>query len=502
MVRRGLVLALGLTAVAWGQGISLAALARLQDARAERSSSSNEDLGKNGDARSIEPGQTLVLAEIDGPGAITHFWNTVGSVDPFYGRSLVLRFYWDGMEKPSVEVPLGDFFGMGHGAMESYTSLPAAVTSFGRAKTCYWNMPFKTSARVTVTNESTQYKTDSFYYYLDWQKLAAFPDDGAYFHAVYRQQYPAQPGNYTLLETTGRGHYVGTVYSAHQVELGWFGEGDDFIYIDGEETPSLRGTGTEDYFNDSWGFRQFSTPYYGVSLWEGYFPGDRVTAYRWHIADPIPFERSIKVTMEHRGSIFTDAAQHLGQFIERPDWLSSVAFWYQDQPVGVTATLPPAEERVAPYRTIPVSALEVTADPPVMLIKNDDSITYIPGRPDATITVAFEIPEDGRYQINAFMTYGIMSGVYQPYLDDKKLPRRLDFTQTGQDPLWTSLDLHDLKAGKHALKFVGHGPSPNMRTMAAPMYGFGMRDLILLRLEDMQGYHQEMDRILKEKQGP
>lgn len=498
MFRIGFVLATVVSITASSQGGSLDDLARIQDYKALRSSSSNEDLTRNGDARSIEPGQTLVLAEMEGPGAITHFWNTVATDDPFYGRSLVLRFYWDGMETPSVEVPLGDFFGMGHGALETYTSQPAAISSFGRAKTCYWHMPFKTSAKVTVTNESATYRTDSFYYYLDWRKYDTFPENAAYFHAVYRQQFPAEPGHYTILEASGKGHYVGTVYSAHQVELGWFGEGDDFFYIDGEETPSLRGTGTEDYFNDAWGFRQFNTPYYGVSLWEGYFPGDRVTAYRWHIADPIPFESSLKVTIEHRGSIFTDAAQHLGQFIERPDWVSSVAFWYQDAPVGVKATLPPAEKRVAPYRTIPVSELEVKAEPPMMLIKNEESITYIPGTPDATIEIAFNVPEDGRYQINSFMTYGIMSGVYQPYVDDRKLPMRLEFTQTGQDSLWTSLDLHDLKAGPHILKFVGEGPSEHMRTLAVPMYGFGMSDLILLRLEDMEGYQREMNRILKE----
>lgn len=486
-------------AVATAQQGSLKALARTQDYRAYRSSSTNDDLTRNGDARSIEPGETLVLAEMEGPGAITHFWNTVGSVDPFFGRSLVLRFYWDGNEQPSVEVPLGDFFGMGHGALESYTSEPAAISSFGRAKTCYWHMPFKSSARVTVTNESSVYRTDSFYYYLDWRKFDAFPEDGAYFHAVYRQEFPAQPGNYTILETTGKGHYVGTVYSAHQVELGWFGEGDDFIYIDGEELPSLRGTGTEDYFNDAWGFRQFSTPFYGVSLWEGYFPGDRVTAYRWHIADPIPFNESLRVTIEHRGSIFTDSAEHLGQFIERPDWVSSVAFWYQERPAAVEAVLPPAEQRVAPYRRIPVTELYVKADPPMVLVKNDESITYIPGAPDATIEVTFEIEEAGRYQINSFMTYGIMSGVYQPYLDERKLPMLLEFTQTGQDPIWTSLDLHDLGVGTHTLKFVGQGPSTNMRTMATPMYGFGMRDLLLLRLEDMEGYRREMQRILDER---
>jgi hypothetical protein len=494
-----MALLLVVSASGWGQDSSLGALARMQEFRAERASSSHEDLTKNADARPIEPGETLVLAEIEGPGVITHFWNTVASEDPFYGRSLVLRCYWDGNEKPSVEVPLGDFFGMGHGAMQSYTSLPAAISSFGRSRTCYWRMPFATGARVTVTNESTEHRTGSFYYYLDWQKRDALPEDSAYFHAVYRQEFPAQPGNYTILETTGKGHYVGTVYSAHQVELGWFGEGDDFFYIDGEEYPSLRGTGTEDYFNDAWGFRAFHTPYYGVSLWEGYFPGDRVTAYRWHVEDPIPFEKSLKLEIEHRGSIFTDAAEHLGQFFERPDWVSSVAFWYQDAPVAVEAVLPPVAQRVAPYRIIPVSELDITADPPASITKSAAGILYVPGRPDATIEMRFDVPEDGRYQINAFMIYGLMSGVYQPYLNDKKLPMLLDFAESGQDPVWTSLDLHDLSAGRHTLKFVGQGPSPQMRTMAPPMFGFGMGDLILLRLEDMAGYRQEMRRILDER---
>jgi hypothetical protein len=146
--------------------------------------------------------------------------------------------------------------------------------------------------------------------------------------------------------------------------------------------------------------------------------------------------------------------------------------------------------------------MEVTANPPMMLMKDEHSLTYIPGKPDAAIEMTFVIEEAGRYQINAFMGYGMMSGVYQPFVDDTALPKVLNFTQTGQDSLWTSLDLHDLEPGKHTLKFVGQGPSQAMRTMAIPMYGFGMGDLILLRLEDMQGYRQEMNRVLRERKDP
>ncbi|MFH1743735.1 MAG: glycoside hydrolase family 172 protein, partial [bacterium] len=256
----------------WGQ-VGLDGLIQIQPYEARRSSSANEDLHSNGDGRAIAAGETLVLAELEGPGIISHIWTTVGSSDPFASRSLVLRMYWDGAEHPSVQAPLGDFYGVGHGASRNFVSQPVAVSGDGRSRNCYWRMPFRKSAKVTVTNESSEYRCDSLYYQVDWQKHDTLPEDMPYFHAQYRQDMPAKPGDYTILETEGRGHYVGTVYSAHQVELGWFGEGDDRFYIDGEPLPSLRGTGTEDYFGDAWGFREFSTPYIGVSLWEGYFPG-------------------------------------------------------------------------------------------------------------------------------------------------------------------------------------------------------------------------------------
>ena len=477
-------------------------LTRPSGAISQRASSADPDLNKNGDARSIDPAQTLVLGELEGPGAITHIWFTVGSDDPFYGRSLVLRMYWDGADKPSVETPLGDFFGLGHGALFSYNSAPVAVTSNGRAMNCFWRMPFRKSARVTVTNESDKFRCDSLYYYVDWRKTADLPDDVLYFHARYRQATPASPGDYTLLETTGQGHYVGTVYSVHQMENGWFGEGDDRFYLDGEVTPSLRGTGTEDYFCDAWGFRTFSTPYYGVPLFEGYLAGDRVTAYRWHLPDPIAFKKSLKVSIEHKGSIFTDAISQLAGFEERADWISSVAFWYQTAPALSDASLPPLAQRLPPYKVLPAQDLAVRADPSLILLKQPDSIMYMPSSPNASIEIDFEVAAKGRYTIQAIMPYTILSGVYQPLLDGKAFGPPIDLCVEGADLRWVHLDHHDLTEGKHTLRFEGRGASPKMRSLAKPVYGFGIRSLVLLRLEDMAGYQEAMKRILNERTKP
>ncbi|MCD6598083.1 MAG: DUF2961 domain-containing protein [Bacteroidales bacterium] len=478
-------------------GSALDNLIYKQDFKAQRESSSNENLHKNGDAVSIEPGETIVLGDLSGPGIINHIWITIGSEDPFFGRSLVIRMYWDGSDKPSVEAPLGDFFGVGHGAFVSFESNPVSTSSHGRAKNCFWKMPFRNNAKVTITNESKEYRTDSFYYYLDWEKHDSLPEDVLYFHAQYRQQFPAQTGDYTILETEGFGHYVGTIYSVQNMELGWFGEGDDRFYIDGEEIPSLRGTGTEDYFGDAWGFRQFDRPYYGVSLWEGYFPGDRVTAYRWHIPDPIPFRKSIKVTIEHRGSIFSDLGIQLGSFIERPDWISSVAIWYQSTPAQFEESIPPANKRIAPYQIFAAKNLTIRANPENCIKKADISLDFIPMKPDAYLEFDFNVEKDGRYQINVILMHSLFSSKYQPFLDGKALGPELDLYTSGNDPIWEHLDLHDLSTGTHTLRFEGKGASPKMRTMAPPTYYFSMVYLILLRLEDMEGYHNAYNELAK-----
>ncbi len=314
-------------------GSTLDVLPFLQSYRAKRISSADKT-GGNRDAIRIEPGETATLAEIDSPGCITHIWCTVNG-GKYYPRKLVLRMYWDNETEPSVEAPLGDFFGVGHGLNRNYVSLPFAVSSNGRARNCFFKMPFTTHALIQVTNEGLE-PVYSFYYYIDYRVLDELPRNAARFHAQYNQAFPCTTkDNYVILEAKGQGHYVGCNLSVEGTARNWWGEGDDMIYIDGETTPSLAGTGTEDYFCDAWGMRESMSPYYGCTLCEGFYrPGQKTTMYRFHIEDPIPFRKSIRVTIEH------------GSENNRADNLSSVAYWYQTEPHTPFTTLASVYERL------------------------------------------------------------------------------------------------------------------------------------------------------------
>ncbi|PCJ63149.1 MAG: hypothetical protein COA73_05695 [Candidatus Hydrogenedentota bacterium] len=478
-------------------------LTQRQDYEARRASSTEPDLKGNGDSIPIPPGKSITLLDAEGPGVITHFWNTLAAFDPFSGRSVVLRIYYDGNAEPSVQVPLGDFFGVGHGALKSFTSLPVSVSANGLSRTCYWKMPFKKHIKVTVTNESPIYPVADFYYYLNWQKHESLPENTMYFHANYRQEMPAKKGHYTILETEGVGHYVGTVLSVQQVEMGWFGEGDDFIYIDGSKTPQLKGTGTEDYFNDAWGFREFNTPYHGVSLYEGGHPGDRVSAYRWHIADPIPFKKSIRVTIEHRGRVWDELAENPEDFeiassSERPDWISSVGFWYQYPPATISDKLPPTNKRIAPYKIIPVQSLEYRADPPEQVIPSHLGVRYVTKKPEGYIEFDFNVDKPGRYQISGIFQDSLIGSMIQPYLNGQKIGVPIDMIAVAGGFVYHSLDLHDLKSGKQTLRFEKMDDlSPLSRSILPDFRDFTIEYLIVLRLEDMDGYHQ----LYNEKKG-
>lgn len=310
-----------------------------------RRESSFDPTGGNADCRWMDPGAKLVLADLKGPGKITHIWITINHPARFYSRQMVLRIWWDGEKHPSVECPIGDFFGIGNGMDVAFTSLPVKVSSDGRARNCYWPMPFAKSARIEVTNESTE-PCRAFYYYVDWQKLDELPPDSYYFHAMYRQDFPPpMQQDYLIADIRGKGHYVGTVQSVYLMSGEWYGEGDDAFFIDGEEDARLKGTGTEDYFCDAWGFRVQDGPYYGTPVWEGYEAGDRGSAYRWHIADPVNFTKSLRVTIEHRGWYAHPSGEVSGH-IERDDLMSSVAFWYQSEPHKPWPALPPTAERL------------------------------------------------------------------------------------------------------------------------------------------------------------
>lgn len=299
--------------------------------------SSFDPSGGNADGRQDWPlaaGETRDMALIKGPGAITHIWVTIASRDELHLRNLVIRMYWDGEKTPSVETPIGDFFGLGFAKYYHYSSLPIQIGT-NNALNCFWRMPFAEGARVTVTNDGP-IPVDAFYYYVDYQTYDAPPADALRFHAQYRQEYPCSEGeNYTLLDATGRGHYVGVNQSIHNRADGWWGEGDDMIYVDGEEFPSLHGTGSEDYYCGAWCYGEaFSNPYFGCPLRGPHERDAYWNVYRYHIEDPIPFTKSIHVTIEH------------GHANDRSDDVTSVAYWYQEEPHAPSPPLPAAAERM------------------------------------------------------------------------------------------------------------------------------------------------------------
>ena len=289
----------------------------------------------------IEPKQTFVLAAIEGPGAIQHIWMTpTGN-----WRFSILRFYWDGEDSPSVEVPVGDFFACGLGKYAQVSSLPVCVNP-GSAFNCYWVMPFRKSCKITMENLDDRKMT--LYYQVDYT-LTQVPEDAAYFHAQFRRTNPLPfKSVYTILDgVKGWGHYVGTYMCWGSHSSGWWGEGEIKFYIDGDKDfPTICGTGTEDYFCGSYGFvveeryREFTTPYAGMpqalrpdGLWNSQ---QRFGLYRWHIMDPVRFAKDLKVTIQALGW------QSGGRYQPLQDDISSVAYWYQREP---HAPFPPLPDR-------------------------------------------------------------------------------------------------------------------------------------------------------------
>lgn len=305
---------------------------------AHRSSSNNPDWSSNDDSKRPIPGETTVLADLKGPGVVSHIWMTIADTEYAWPRLLRLRVYYDGSEIPSVDAPIGDFFAVGNGAEAEVESLMVRNSSAGRARNCYWPMPFRKSCRITVTNEG-RHRVTMLYFHVDWSKVPSLPAHTPYFHARYRQSLPAPAdgSNYEFLNVKGRGHYVGTVLSVIQAEAGWFGEGDDYFWVDGQR-PSIEGTGSEDYFNDAWGLHVNTGPHYGVTVADGTGLGSRMTAYRWHLLDPIPFTKSLKAEIEHKGWTYNADGTVKSVFGERTDLMSSVAFWYQE---GIAKDQPP-----------------------------------------------------------------------------------------------------------------------------------------------------------------
>lgn len=296
----------------------------------------------------IKKHTTFTIAEIEGPGAIQHIWMTpTGN-----WRYSILRFYWDDESAPSVEVPVGDFFCMGWGRFAPVTSL-AVVVNPGSGLNCYWPMPFHKKCRITMENIDD--KDMVLYYQVDYT-LTEVPKDAGYFHAQFRRVNPVPfKQNYVLVDSIrGRGQYVGTYMAYGSAKNGWWGEGEIKFYIDGDtQFPTINGTGTEDYFNGAYDFDSdqkkpdgsvsneytvFSGPYTGlpqVIRGDGHYDiAQRFGLYRWHIADPIRFERDLKVTIQ-------DLGWHAdGRYMPLQDDIATTVFWYQTEPHNPFPPLP------------------------------------------------------------------------------------------------------------------------------------------------------------------
>lgn len=355
---------------------SMSTLAFMRDSKRKRISSYDRT-GGNDDRVHICPGENRLIADIHASGCINHIWCTladtnageawVGEENAF--RKIVIRMYWDGEENPSVEVPIGDFFGMGHAMCKNYVSAPLQMSpEDGKGFNCWFPMPFASNAKIEIFNECDN--GILLYFYIDYEEYRSFPEGLLRFHATWNRECPTQgydqgnmgnmewlfggeggtpdkihlnttgDENYVLLEAEGRGHYVGCNVNIHNLrdssKFDWPGCGDDMIFIDGEKwPPNLHGTGTEDYFNTAWcPYQEYDAPYHGILLggkdnWKG-----KISYYRYHIQDPVMFEKSIRVTIEH------------GHNNNRTDDWSSTAYWYQTEPHKKLKVLPQVKDRL------------------------------------------------------------------------------------------------------------------------------------------------------------
>jgi len=326
--------------------------------------SSYDRTGGNKDYYTVDKNTNVQICNISGSGYIRHIWMTMMTIDESIKdclpREVVIRMYWDGEKNPSVEAPIGDFFGMGHGVTKNFSSSMLMMSpEDGKSFNCFFPMPFADGARIEIQNQSKG--SIKFYFYIDYHEVDKLPDDELRFHASWHRQCPTDgvddskmdnaeyefggknttgDGNYVILDAVGKGHYVGCNFNIHNLrstrEWNWYGEGDDMIFIDGESwPPSLHGTGTEDYFNTAWCPQQEEcTPYHGITMGGGENWSGKISTYRYHILDPILFNKSIKVTIEH------------GHNNHRSDDISSTAYWYQKEPHKTFDSLPEVKDRM------------------------------------------------------------------------------------------------------------------------------------------------------------
>jgi hypothetical protein len=423
----------------------------------------------NNDFFNVFPGQSLVLTDLKEPGTIQRIFIKVDSDDPNHLRTLLLRAFWDDSREPSIDTPLGDFFALGHGKYYPVKSEPI-VTGNRRGMTCYWPMPFKKSALMVLVNEGvgTVYRV---HYQIDY--LPGEPAEGSgYFHALYSQRI-LSPGdvNFLVLHTEGRGKYVGLVLSIVLGEDGWFGEGDERIYVDGEEVPYVQGTGLDDMFGCAWGFQKgFSGPYIGTPVAGDLKRGAEFTGYRFLLRDPVTFEKSIDVYLEHVGVRYS-AGVMVGDAMSRRDEYYSVAYWYQDKPKRTFGRMPMSSERISGDKIHMVEAEHLV--PLVTCVDrlrtvNVDSETVVRFTPKAVGDQAvFNVPisVSGWYRISGHFTRSSRHGIYGFMVNDDTVAEAIDFYKgeggTGREYLQRSDEIQlgrvQLGGGMHLFRFEAKG---------------------------------------------
>jgi hypothetical protein len=437
--------------------------------------------GRHGDADSnldcfwIKPGETWVALDAKGPGIITHMWFTFFPPPPHdwapagsaTNQDMLLRIYWDDQKRPGIEAPVGDFFCNAFGERYAVKSLPVVVGESG-SYNCFWNMPFRKAARIEVVNQGDK-PISLLYYNIDWIKKDSVPDDTPYFYAQYRQEYPVEGGkDYTILETEGQGHLVGVLLSVRTRSPNWFGEGDEKISIDGETKPSIWGTGTEDYYLQAWGLRKDMTPFFGTAFYDQYYRliGSRISSYRWHLADPVAFRKSIKVAIEHYGWVSVDENpdHEVTNWNEREDDYSSVAYWYQTGVPTFTARAPGAKERRLPdierlivlardFKDAQYHGLGEAGLQNLPKLYDHPQLFYQPKKADdAWVEIPFEVKRKEPLRLIVQATCGPDFGKYQASLDGVPVGQPMDcYAAEVAKKEFPLLDLWP-EPGKHTLR--------------------------------------------------
>ena len=410
--------------------------------------SSHDTTGGNNDRINLKPGESEVIFNEQGPGVIKRIWVTIDSRDPYYLRKILLRIYWDNEDNPSVEVPIGDFFGCAY-EYTHHTSQYIGMSSGGYY--CYFPMPFNENARIEVVNESSE-ELYAFYYHINYYKQEdPWPLNTGYFHAQWnRDQRTTSDSNFVALTAEGKGQMVGMSFNSQSYSGGLFYmEGDEMIYVDGEAYPSIYGTGMEDYFTSGWYFKngEYSAPYHGLVLLNDSL--GRITAYRHHIPDAIPFDEQIKVTYEH------------GHNNEEVADISTIVFWYQNEPHKPIESIRKASLRIPLRRPIAEDAMtpeEITvtsgnsrmkdmSDYGVDWINNQQLLLY--GNIDNGFEIQFKDLNEQAYNIDLYYTKGEVYDDFDIY-HNNQLIQRIN-TGTGKVQPERSILLKNIKTNNRQI---------------------------------------------------